>query len=352
MLIPEVKEIDNTNNNNVTKPYKKYNYFVNNKPSKSSIANWIIITVLFLNIVLWLVSKFVYGDSFATWYKYIAKISSLTGTLMMAVTILTSIKNIYLEKMFGGLDKQYNIHRQYGKLSFVVLLFHPIFLGIHSLATGGINALMQFASLDVGSMYDQGRVLGYICFDVLVILIAISIYKKVEYQLWLLTHKLFVPLYILVLIHLYLVMGDIFKYPIFTIWYLTLSILPLLILLVNYISKAMHFHQFEGVVKSVGLHAGADVVRVEIELSSILDLRDFRAGQFAFFKFKGINNGWHPFSIALIEENRVILGIKNLGNYTSKVKDLSVGSKVSIDGYYGGLSNSIPKNKEIGRAHV
>lgn len=68
----------------------------------------------------------------------------------------------------------------------------------------------------------------------------------------------------------------------------------------------------------------------------------YKAGQFGFIRFfgKAISSEEHPFSISSSPDNQdyISVTIKELGDYTSKVKNVTIGTKVFLDGPYGNFS--------------
>lgn len=86
-----------------------------------------------------------------------------------------------------------------------------------------------------------------------------------------------------------------------------------------------------------------DIVEVRIGPETIgpgTDKLDFHytAGQFAFVRFPGspVGSEEHPFTFSSApDEPHLAITAKALGNYTSRLKDLSPGSRASVDGPYG-----------------
>ncbi|NJS41077.1 hypothetical protein HC766_01655 [Candidatus Gracilibacteria bacterium] len=84
--------------------------------------NLIYLTVV-ITLIIWLGSKFYYGDYFLEWQKYPAKASSLSAIILICWTVILSTRIRVIEKLFGGLDKVYKAHRKIGKFEFFVNSF-------------------------------------------------------------------------------------------------------------------------------------------------------------------------------------------------------------------------------------
>ncbi len=86
-----------------------------------------------------------------------------------------------------------------------------------------------------------------------------------------------------------------------------------------------------------------DIVEVRIRPDAVGPEADkgalnYTAGQFAFVRFPGspVGSEEHPFTFSSApDEPHLAITAKALGNYTSRLKDLSPGSRVSVDGPYG-----------------
>jgi len=77
---------------------------------------------------------------------------------------------------------------------------------------------------------------------------------------------------------------------------------------------------------------------VEIELAPKEKKMPYVAGQFAFFEFRdpGIGREEHPFSLASSPAgDNIKIVVKALGDYTGKLKNLTPGTDVVIEGPYG-----------------
>ena len=77
---------------------------------------------------------------------------------------------------------------------------------------------------------------------------------------------------------------------------------------------------------------------------------NYKAGQFAYFKFLNGKPGKeeHPVSFSSPSGNTTSITVKNLGDWTEKLKDIRPGDKVAVDGPYGVFSyRRVKPGKEI-----
>ncbi len=82
-------------------------------------------------------------------------------------------------------------------------------------------------------------------------------------------------------------------------------------------------------------HPGKDIT--EFTLTRGTPLNRHLPGQFAYLRIRSKECGFeeHPFTISSAPGNPVTFTIKNLGDYTSKLKNVSGGTEVLLDGPYG-----------------
>ena len=96
--------------------------------SKTTQKYLLVLCSLVATLVIWLGSKWYYQDWFENPFKYPAKASSLTATVLMCWSIILSTRASFIENYFGGLDKVYQVHKHLGKWAMGIIVLHPLFL--------------------------------------------------------------------------------------------------------------------------------------------------------------------------------------------------------------------------------
>jgi predicted ferric reductase len=312
-----------------------------------------IILIIILTLLIWIIEKSIYKDTFSSPFKYLAKICSISATVLMSFSILLSIKEgiigKFVENLFQGLDKVYRAHGQIGKIAFLFITLHPIFLAV---STGALqqflNYSLSFSDNGWEQSYKIGHFIGILSYLILIILIGLTVWKKIPYHIWKYTHQLFAPLFIIFIVHIILVDADIAKYPVLKIWFYTITLFPITI---------YSYQKFKNLCKNIikrngqsqnncqyrisHIENGIDQVKITLETK---EKQQFEPGQFAFFTFPKISKEEHPFSIAsnLTDKKKIIVGIKALGEYTTKlVETVALGDTVKVSNGYGKLGNAI-----------
>jgi predicted ferric reductase len=299
-----------------------------------------IVILVAATLAIWLLSKWFFEDWFDNPYKYIAKTASLTTTVLMCIGIVLSARWRFLESFFGGLDKVYQVHKRLGRLSFFLILFHPVFLAVDRLpdVLAFLRALWLY--YPEGDRYLWGQNVGVITFLGFATLMALTLWIRIPYHLWKKTHEYFGLVVVGVLLHVYLVNADVASYPVLTVW------------LYGWLGLALgSFVFFRFFYRYWGPRFTYRVSQIE-RVDDILEViftpqgrkMDFRPGQFVYLvvRKEGIKPEPHPYSIACgynLEANLKI-GIKKVGDHTRTLERLEVGDPVILYGPYGHFSDA------------
>jgi predicted ferric reductase len=307
---------------------------------KSNLLPKLITLSVIITLIIWLLSKWYYGDSFSFFGKYIAKTASLSATILFAWSLILSTRIKVIENLAGGLDKLYQVHKNVGMYSFILIFFHPIFLSIEQIPR--INAVMSFYFFNLSeSNYEIGKNLGIISLLLLIVLIGLTISKKIPYHIWKSTHEYFGVFWIFVIAHIYYVDADIASYPVLKIW--MWSIMTFALAAFIYIRFLYHYFGPKYKYKITYLEFIEDIIEITIQSTDKSML--FKPGQFIYIEFQNqfISNEKHPFSLATAynSEGRIKIGIKISGDYTKTLNNLEIGDSLVIWGPYGTFGDKI-----------
>ncbi|MCU0580103.1 MAG: ferric reductase-like transmembrane domain-containing protein, partial [Desulfobacterota bacterium] len=171
-----------------------------------------------ITLIIWLASKWYFQDWFINPYQYIAKTASLSTTVMICWCLVLSTRWRFLEHLFGGLDKVYQVHKRIGRLSFFLILFHPLFLAVDRLPDAPAFLQAMWFYRPKGDLYLWGQNVGVIALLGFAVLMALTLWVKIPYHRWKKTHEFFGLLFIIVCVHIFLVNADVAKYPFLALW--------------------------------------------------------------------------------------------------------------------------------------
>jgi len=304
-------------------------------PGHNRLGPLIVLTAA-VTLVLWMGSKWHYGDWFADPFKYPAKTASLTATTLMCWAVILSTRLRFLEDLSAGLDKTYALHGRIGRWSFFIILLHPFFLSAHNLpdVASFLTALWFLEPASV--RYILGHNIGVTVLLLMALLVALTLWVRIPYHLWKRSHEAFGLILILVIAHVYVVDQDVAAYPLLRAWMYGLFALA-----------AASFLYIRGLYRFLGPHYPYCISRIE-RCGDILEITlapaggesmDFRPGQFVYLVVRkaAISREPHPFSIAsgYRMDAQFKLGIRKVGDYTRTLDRLEEGDAVTVYGPYG-----------------
>jgi predicted ferric reductase len=181
---------------------------------------------------------------------------------------------------------------------------------------------------------------GIIAFIGMVSLLVLTFFVKLPYRIWLFTHKFLGIAFVFAGVHILMVSSDIYNDAFLKTYFIAWTLIGFGAFLWRTVFGAMFVRKSAYKVVSTGT---MPVNVVHIVLEPIDKKIDFSPGQFVFVKFlwsekDGIVQEVHPFSIASSpnEQNQQLrLFIKALGDFTTSLKHLQVGTIVEIEGAFG-----------------
>jgi len=306
--------------------------------------------IIAIHFIFWAVDLYFYKGSFMevssdtllfgeltnqSWqntHRILGEVFSSWVVTVFAFNFLMATRAKWVEKLFGGLDKMYLIHRRSGVIAVVLLLLHFIVVP---------RDLVEF---------NAGKPLGFYALVLIVfgvIISAVPFFKrKIPYHKWINIHKLMGAFYVLAVIHGIMVKSLIKELSITRVYVFGMAFIGIIAwfyraFLFNLFNKRINY-----TIKSVeNLGFGITEITMETKVNKL----KYSAGQFAFFNFPSISKReQHPFTISshpYSDELRIT--IKNLGDYTNNINEkLSVGDQAFVEGSYGHFSSKYVKEND------
>lgn len=288
--------------------------------------------IILIHFVFWGIDLFLYkGDYQYSAQHIIGEIFSSWVITVFAINFLMATRAHWIEKIFGGLDKMYMIHRRAGTLAVILLILH-------------------FITVPKTLEYTIGKPLGFFSMILILIGVVLSVApvfkKKLKYHKWIKVHKLMGLFYIMGIAHSLNVPTLIAELPIVRTYVLIMSLIGVF----AWFYKTFLFNLF-----NKKLDYTIDAIQnfsndtTELLLSPANKKLHFNAGQFAFISIKGMNNNEaHPFTISNNNmDEHLRFTIKSLGDYTSQLQSsIKKGMKVKIQGAYGVFNFKKAKHKK------
>jgi len=276
-----------------------------------------------------------------TFIAALGKACALAGTALFLFNPFLSARERISEFILRGLDNAVRLHRLNGKVSFYLILLHPILIAVGRMLNGrAITAVWNWTSplILVG-------LFALICFTTLV---GISIYAHIKHQRWIIIHRLFGWLIPIFLLHAFLARSQMVNNEVLLIYMLAIAAVGFSSFLYRSVlhKYVARLHKYE--VKEV-LRINDTVT--EIVLAPKHGKMNFRAGQYGFVSFESpkIDREDHPFSFSNADNGPYVrFAIKSLGDDTRSFHTIEPGSTAWIDGPYGSFSfESILNHKQV-----
>ena len=271
----------------------------------------------------------------------IAKICALGGIGLYSVNVLLSSRNRYLDQIYGGLDNVYVIHHDKGLIAFILLVVHPTFLALR-LAEDSFMEVLLFLLPSDSPAINLGK-LSLVLFS---LVIALTIWGRLEYQRLMRAHKSLGVIFLLGALHAFTVGSDVSSLIYLKTYVGALIALAVLAYVNTTVLGNMAAKKFVYVVDKVeSPYEGL----VSIDQRPKGEKMAFEAGQFVYptFHQEGLEES-HPFSVtSKNSDDELSLLIRPLGDFTARLRGLETGTEVTVEGPYGGFNYRKGGEKQI-----
>ena len=309
-------------------------------------------------VLLWVVAP-VDGrfEDPATSLRSIGNAVGLAGIAAFAVNLFLGGRFWFVEPLFGGLDRMYNVHRKLGEWSFGLLTAHALFMVAGHAAT----------SLDLGmrllSPASPTSFLGLIALVGMGFALFMTLFARLNHEMFIYVHRVFGVAFIIGVLHAFRSAGTKANSAALTYYLAALCALGLAGFLYRSVLGRTLVRRLVYRVERVNR---MDDFVTEVVMTPLRERLRYQPGQFVFvtFESKGIReefrpidletaaetatvtwrpgavtNQAHPFSITSPPgANHLSVAVKALGDFTHALRALEVGAFVYVEGPYGTFS--------------
>ena len=284
-------------------------------------------------------------------------LTGLWSISLMALIMLLALRLPLLERVMGGMDQVYRLHKWTGIAAALAAVGHwgAKELGGVIKSTWGRTGKPEHAEVLAWLTDARGfaKDLGEWAFYLLIAMVVVTLLTRLlSYRQWRVLHRAMPLLFLALVLHAVALMP-------LTFWALPLGAITLPLLALGSLAAVWSLAGWVGRVRnhaariqSVQVLAAGGSAEASADPSAPLEVicampaswPGHRAGQFAFVRFEG-SEGAHPFTIASAPnalgtsaegEPLLRLVIKPLGDYTRTLRQrLRAGHRVDIEGPYG-----------------
>lgn len=251
-------------------------------------------------------------------------------TFSLEFILSTRLK--FIERLFGGLDKVYRVHSIIGRVAFLFVCVHVALMFGEALFKWSLPILRLYLVPGAYLPYT----FGLWAFLFLLFVITTTIWINLPYKIWYQIHKLLGVSMLFAGLHAWNVQPE---YSMFTgirvlftiIW--TLGVIAFFYKLLLY--RVFGPSRMGTIIRT---ETRGTITDLYIKLSGKMTIP--HPGEFVFLQIKkstsSLPSESHPFSISgAYAEDIIRLSIKELGDYTAKIRKLTNGDHVKLYGPYG-----------------
>ena len=264
--------------------------------------------------------------------RSIGHLCGLLGATLFSCNFILSARIGWIEEILSGLPKVYNLHHLFGGLAFILLLVHPVFLGLQYLP----YSVSAAASFFLPNPADIPKLLGVLALGTLTTLLFITFFVRIAYHNWKATHQWLGLALVLASLHVYLMPGHLDSAPLLRGYMVTLMALGIVAFGYRVVFGRWLVKRYPYAVDMVKVH---DTQATEARSLPLAKPITYIAGQFFFLRVHtehGITREAHPFSFTSNPaQPAVSFAAKMAGDYTSTLPRLKKGVRVDIEGPYG-----------------
>ena len=293
---------------------------------KKNLGNIFIVTLVIVNLLLWLNFPPPYNNKPTFALQSAAEILASTAMILITCGLVLSCKPRFLESYFGGLDQMYQTHKK-AAISAMVLIFIHYFIVPDS------------------NKENIGVPIGVIAFAGILLTIVITLmpripfvggYIHLTYNQWKFLHRFVGFFYLAAIVHSLLVDSLIHTSFILFRFLLIIYAIGVSIYLFREFIYERWINYYHYVVLDIHkLNAST----IEIVLAAREKKLPFNAGQFLFIDFKQDKTlaEPHPFTISSSpNENNIRLSVKNSGDWTHYLhNNLKPNYEARLNGPFG-----------------
>lgn len=283
-------------------------------------------------IIFWVIDLSLYkGDYEYSLQQVVGEILSSLAVTVLAVNFLMATRAKLIERIFGGLDKMYMVHRRAGIFAVAFLILH-------------------FIVIPKSPEFTIGKPMGLLALVLIligVILSAAPVFKrKIKYHKWVNIHKSMGLFYVLGIAHSINVSTLTSELPIVRTYVYGTAFIGI----IAWIYRAFLYNIFNKKLDyTVTTIKHFENDTMEILLKPAIKKLAFEAGQFTFVSYDGINkNEPHPFTISNHpSDDHLRFTVKALGDYTADLQtSLKEGTKAKVQGAFGHFNFKKAKYKK------
>ncbi len=299
--------------------------------------------------LLWLISEqasFAALAGFFDWRNVLVQYSGVVSITVMSLAMILAARPRIAERLFGGLDKTYRLHKWLGIAALVVSVSHWLIakgpkwaVGLGWLERRGRPPRPHLPDGSLQQLLASQRGLaesvGEWAFYAALVLMVLALVKYFPYRRFFQTHRILAITYLAFVFHAVILLK-------FDDWTRPVGLVVGVLMVLGSISAVLclarrHLSGRPVAGRVAGCEWQGELATLAVDIQLDAGWPGHQAGQFAFVTFHA-DEGPHPYTLASAwqGDGQLRLLIKALGDYTRTLPDrLAVGDRVVVEGPYG-----------------
>jgi predicted ferric reductase len=280
----------------------------------------------------------------------IARLTGLLGAYSALIQVLLLARIPWVERTVG-FDRLTVWHRWNGHACLYLILAHVVFSVWGYAALDRLPLTREISTMITGGIY-PGMITATIGTALFVAVVATSIVivrRRVRYEAWYAVHLTVYAAIALAWFHQIPTGNELVVDRLAADYWrgLYLATIALLVGFRLFVPLVNAFRYRLRVAEVV--HEGAGVVSLRIH-GRRLDRLQAQAGQFFLWRFLDRKRWWgsHPFSLSTVPDGLSLrITIKDLGDFTSRVSSIAVGTRVVAEGPFGVFTDAVRRRPKV-----
>ena len=276
-----------------------------------------------------------------------ARISGLLSVFFVLLQLILIGRVKWLEHVYG-LDKLSHAHHLTAFLSIFFIFIHALFVTSGYALGSSVGFFGQISNF-INYFELLPAMVAMSLFTLVFVSSLVIVFKKLKYEIWYLVHLFSYLAILLAFEHQMELGGDFIGNTYFRIYWISLYTFTLgNLFFYRFFLPAYNFYKHRFTVEKIE-QENATTTSIYISGKNLNKFK-YNAGQFAIWKFLDKQRFLqaHPFSFSSNpNDNLLRITVKNLGDFTSKMSEIKIGTKVVVDGPHGIFTTKRTKNRKL-----
>ncbi len=323
------------------------------RPRPSPLASYDAVFVVAINVavVTWMWFRhdgLGRSGNFDEWLVSIGQLTGLYTALAVMLGLVLVSRAPWLERRYG-MDQMMRAHRLTGFTAAWLMVTHVLASTIGLARDTGISIWDQIVDYVRNYDYLIGAIIGFGLFGVVIVVSVRAARRRLPYEVWWLIHLATYAAAALAFGHQTAIGADfVLDGWAFAYWVVLWTAVSILVFGFRWIALVWRLARHRLRIAAVEAES-AGVVTLVVEGQGLERMRA-QAGQFFLLRVLDRRRWWkaHPFSVSAPPDGRSLrFTVKALGDHTARLQTIAVGTRVAVEGPYGGFLDALPTDRKM-----